>query len=284
MSELINQSSKLLKHMYDPRSGLFSFATRMTDGGFANNFDHPATIRYTVNTLAGLQRAVRDEGIDWDFDAALETFVRQQWTNVTRPSDRGLLLYVLADANHPRTAELFSEVNKLTADVSVLRTFHLQDISWMLMGLCRWAAVSRQADAAKSAERLFRFLDRHFLNKDTMLPYYSLSPWRKAFSAFGGTAYFLRAVSDYALTFNDRYADSIYRESLAQVMALQGPQGEWPWFLIPERANRSCGGLVSGVQRPSRFDVHAVSSSGRRSRDFRGCGSDQEKLPLALWR
>jgi len=94
-----------------------------------------------------------------------------------------------------------------------------------------------------------------------MVPRYSLSSWRAAFSAFGGIAYFLKAMSDYSLAFNDKYAGAVFSESVSQIISLQGPRGEWPWFINATRAR--CR-LVPGLQRPSGLDVDVVPSSRAR--------------------
>ena len=236
MSELIHRSVALLAKMHREEDGLFSFAARETAAGLVNDFQNPGCIRYTINTLAGLQRAVDHGRIHWPVVDTLNRFLVHHTAEITSPADQGLLLAVLARANHLQTGAWFDRVAANTASSQRLSTFHLQDVSWMLIGLTAYAAETDNAAARAASEKLFRFIDRRFLNKDRMLPYYRLAWWRRRFSSFGGIVYFLCAMSDYAEAFSDTYADVVFRESAAQVMALQGPKGEWPWFIDVERA------------------------------------------------
>src|SRR5260370_13505282 len=73
-------------------------------------------------------------------------------------------------------------------------------------------------------------MDRHFLNKDTMLPLHGLSLWRRPFVRFGGIVYFLKALAEYAAAFNNKYAEVIFKEGVSKMLEFQGPRGEWPWF------------------------------------------------------
>src|SRR5262249_45326673 len=58
--ELLRRSSELLANMYDERAALFSYSTRLVNGKYVNDFSNGAgTIRYTINVLAGIQRASR---------------------------------------------------------------------------------------------------------------------------------------------------------------------------------------------------------------------------------
>jgi hypothetical protein len=214
---------------------LFSFAARERDGGIVNDFDHPATLRYTINSFAGLQVATARGGIEWPVDAHLERFLTLHGHRVSSPADQGLLLKVLATAGHARADGLQRQLADQVADPRGLAGLDLQDLSWMLMGLTSYAVATGRPDARGPCDRLFRFMDRRLLDKRTMIPRHSLRRWRGALTSFGGVAYFLKALADYADAFSDAYADAIFRESAAQVMSLQGPHGEWPWFMDARR-------------------------------------------------
>lgn len=235
MSELIRRSVALLRRMHREDDGMFSFAARETPAGLINDFGNPGSIRYTINTLAGLQRAVDHGRIDWPVVETLDCFLAHHAAEITSPADQGLLLAVLARAKHSQIGAWFDRVAANVASSERLSTFHLQDVSWMLIGLTAHAVESGDATARALADELFRFVDRRFINKDNMLPYYRLAWWRRRFSSFGGIAYFLLAMADYADAFSDTHADAVFRQSVAAVMALQGPNGEWPWFIDVKR-------------------------------------------------
>lgn len=237
MSELVRRSFDLLCRMFDPEQALFSHAAHLTATGAIRNDFGPATrLRYSINSFAGLQRAIAHGQVEWPLATYLQQFLERQMSAVTSPADRGLLLYVLSGAGHEARHELFAELARRTADRHGIESLHLQDVSWILMGLTRYAERDRSDASVAAAERVFRAIDRAFLNRDTMIPRYSLAGWRRKFSSFGGVAYFLKAVADYADAFGDRYAGVVFAESVSQIIALQGGYGEWPWFIDNVRA------------------------------------------------
>ena len=59
LGELGSASASLLEDMYRPEDALFPHSTRQDARGLEHTFEHPHTIRYTINTLLGLQRAAR---------------------------------------------------------------------------------------------------------------------------------------------------------------------------------------------------------------------------------
>lgn len=236
MSDLIRSTHRLLMRMYREEDALFSYAAREAGDGIVNDFDHPGTLRYTINCFAGLQAAVAGGRVDWPVRRHLDRFLSLHGGRVSDPADRGLLLLVLAGAGHARAATLHGQLSAMVADPHRLSVLNAQDVGWMLMGLTAHAAATDAADVRRDCERLFRFMDRRFLDKRTLLPRRSLGVWLRSFTTFGAIAYFLKALADYADAFSDAYADALFRESVAQVISLQGERGEWPWFINARRA------------------------------------------------
>jgi hypothetical protein len=230
MSKLIQASISLLQNMYDPYRALFSHKTDLDGGKYTNDFSYASSLRYTINVLAGLQRAQEHRHLHWDLDEELDRFLQLHGQHVTNAGDKGLLLYVAAHGRSKQQHSAFADVRDLVGQPARLRGLNLQEVSWMLTGLTEYAAVSQQAEAVKAAEDLFRFIDRYFLNKDTMLPFHCLSFWRKPFTTFGGIVYFLKALAEYASAFNNKYAEVMFKEGVSKMLEFQGPRGEWPWF------------------------------------------------------
>jgi hypothetical protein len=228
MSKLIQASFSLLQKMYDPKRSLFSYKTDMDAGGrHTNDFSYPFSLRYTINVLTGLQRAREHGRLHWDVDKELDRFLELHGQYIANPGDKGLLLYVAARERSRHHHRIFAEV---VGQLDRLRGLNLQEVSWMLSGLTEYAVASQKPEAVKRAEGLFRFIDRHFLNKRTMLPFHSLSLWRKPFTTFGGIVYYLKALAEYAAAFKNKYAEVIFKEGVGKILEFQGPQGEWPWF------------------------------------------------------
>jgi len=230
MSKLIQASFSLLQKMYDPNRALFSYKTDWRDGKYTSDFSYPHSLRYTINVLAGLQRAQEHRHLHWDVDGHLNRFLRLHGQRISNAGDMGLLLYVAAHGRSQHQHPIFAEVQDLVRQPKRLRRLNLQEVSWLLSGLTEYAATSQKPEAVKVAEDLFRFIDKDFLNKDTMLPFHELSFWRKPFTPFGGIVYFLKALAEYSAAFNNKYAEVIFKEGVSKMLQFQGPTGEWPWF------------------------------------------------------
>jgi hypothetical protein len=43
-------------------------------------------------------------------------------------------------------------------------------------------------------------------------------------------------LADYSRIFGDGHAKTVFGEAVTKTMALQGPEGEWPWFLDVDQA------------------------------------------------
>ncbi len=231
MSRLVQQASRLLREMFDEVQALFSYSLREVDGRYVNDYSHPSRIRYTINVLAGLQAANDVEELGWDVADLVDRFVSLHLPAVVNAADKGLMLHVLASAGHERGGAVLSEIEALLDSWEVTARLNLQEIGWLLSGLCRHAEITGDSRSVASAERLFRVMDRNYLNRDTLLPRFTSQWWRRQFTSFGGLTYFLMALRDYAAAFSDPYAEMVFRESVMKTIQLQGRGGEWPWFV-----------------------------------------------------
>ena len=228
----IEGSIDFLERAYDPESGLFSYSSSLTGGRFTNDFEHPAVVRYSVNSLLGLQEARRHEHggkAVGRFDEMLDRFLDKQWSAVEDWGDRGLLLYVLVrEQRTDRSMELLPRITTFVND-SKAEGLDLQSVSWLLWGVS--AAASAGLDGAETlAHKLFRILHSRYLHRDSLLARHSAQGYRKNLVSFGGTAYYLRALHEYGSFANNEYALTVFDWVVRRVMGLQGPLGEWPWM------------------------------------------------------
>ena len=236
MNQLLKKSSYLLENFYNEKLGLFSYSARYEKGTYQNDFSHPLAYRYTINCLAGIQRVHQVHPEAWDFDGLLEAFLSKQGQAVKKPSDHGFLLSVLADAQHDRTNAQFHEVQQLVDDRKLFLSLTLQDVCWLLSGVTTYARKYQSDEGKALAQKAFKLIHTHYLNRNTMLPVHSLSKYRNGFVSFGGITYFLKAMAEYSQAFSDRYAETLFKEGVRLVIDFQGKQGEWAWFY---NANKS---------------------------------------------
>jgi hypothetical protein len=237
MSQLVEKASKLLLNMFDERTALFSYSTCLQRGRYRNDFSHPSIYRYTINSLAGIQRAVKFYPHLWDFGDILERFLAHQLDNIKNQGDNGLLLAVLAEAEHDNVKVQLKKIQKIIENKKVLLGCSLQDLCWILIGLSAYAKKSGSEVGRELSERVFNVLHQHYFNRGTLFPFHSLETYRRRFVSFGAIAYFLKALYEYSYVFSDKYTETIFRRLTSRIIDVQGPCGEWPWFFDAKKGS-----------------------------------------------
>lgn len=234
MPDLVEAAVGLLNQMRSAEGDLFSYSARLTDGKVVNDFDSGSRFRYTINVLAGLQRVPDAAPGGLQVEDGLDLFLDRHLDAVSNVGDRGLLLFVLANAARDHETLLRSLLS-VAASPAALRRANLQELCWLLLGLSRWGDHARDGETEVAARAVFTLIEREYLNRDTLLPYHSPRGARRRFVSFGGIAYFLMALFEYARTTGDAYAETLAYEASQVVLALQGPSGEWAWFYDADR-------------------------------------------------
>lgn len=230
---LIDGSAAFLAAVYDPETALFPYSTRFDGPAFVNDFRHPATQRYTINTLLGL-RAAAAAGRPLpapiaDVDACVERYVALHADSLRNPADLGLLLVLLEgmDALAPARS---SALERVAAALPGAGRLTAQDLAWMLWGA---VAIARggDAEAAALAHRLHALMTGDFVDPRSLMPRHSLNPLRRHILSFGGLVYHLRALAEYADLTGDTRSEELFARGVAAALALQGEHGEWPWMI-----------------------------------------------------
>jgi len=236
MNLLSQKAISLLENMDDERGKLFSFSTKVSNGKYINDFNNPRKIRYTINVLLGLKKASRCEeySVAWDVEELIIKFIAERREEIDNYADLGLLLLLCADVDRSEAALLLKRISNLVESSKLLKS-NLQDCSWLLWGVVE-AVRQGYKSAEKIARKVFKIAHGYFLDRDTLIPRYSLIWFRKNMSSFGGIAYFLRSMYEYANYFNDQYVLTLFKESVRRIIDFQGPLGEWPWFIEVDNA------------------------------------------------
>jgi hypothetical protein len=218
---------RFLDEVYSPERGLYPYSSRpLPGGGYASDYDNPAAVRYTVNTLLGLH-AARRAGADELVDRFVERHERLRMSS----GDRGLLLVLLAElGRHEGAARALLGSLDRTAREEPAARLNMQDLAWMIWG-CSAAARAGLAGAEQAGHRLFELLAGEFVEPATGLPRHSLRRYRRHIVSFGSCAYFLRALDEHARSGGDVRAVQLFRRAAERILELQGPAGEWPWLL-----------------------------------------------------
>ena len=223
-----------LRRAYDPAATLFSFRSTIDRyGSIVNDFDHPQTVRYTINTFLGLTQAERFLGpIDWMPDVAsrVRVFLSGYEQRLRSHADIGLLLVLLTDVDptHPAIARCLERIDAAISGPTLRQRLNMQDLAWML-----WGATAAAGDPVGGAiaHRLFELIRTRYIDAETGLPHHSLARYRAHLLSFGSLVYFLRSVSEYGERFANEHARQLFRRGVQRALEIQAPDGAWPWML-----------------------------------------------------
>lgn len=219
----------MLRRLYLERQGLFSGSARLSHGDVVNDPCHPGAIRHTINSLLGLQRARECGATDWPVEEHLHRLVAEHGTAIKNVGDRGLLLWLRAAVDLP-DGHLLDSLAHIAADQPAIESLPLQDVCWLLLGLLHAAERWPGSAAEAGGESAWGALESTFFARDSLFPLHAAHGPRRRFVSFGGIVYFLLALHHVARVTGDAYPSVLFRELATQVIALQGPQGEWGWF------------------------------------------------------
>lgn len=235
MTDLCACAESFLLGVYSDAEGLFPFSTRLEDGVFVNDFEHPHTIRYTVNSLLGLRRAAQLNGQGAigvaEVDRMIDRFLDRQYDSISSPADFGLLALLLAERGpSAHLGRALDQLAALARRPQALRKLNLQDLGWILWGASA-AGQRKIAGAERTAQRVFRVVREDFVDERSGLATHSLSLYRRGLVSFGSTVYFLRSSYEYGLFARDPEAHRLFADGVQKMIGIQGPLGEWPWIL-----------------------------------------------------
>ena len=237
LPELCRASSAFLLDVVRVDDGMFPYSTKLRDGAYVNEFEHPAAVRYTINSLMGLQAAARERGdVDSnDVEQLTEKFLSRHGDRIATPADLGLLLVLLAEGNlfSRHAKEVLGGVRRVARGARISR-LTMQDVSWMLWGACTAARVDLDDSAAIAAE-LGELILARFVDPVSRFPRHDLRRYRRDIVSFGAVTYFLRGMYELFRLTGDPRAKRAFEDGVRAVAAVQGDRGEWPWLISARR-------------------------------------------------
>lgn len=182
---------------------------------------------YTLNVLLGMSRVV-DVPAKWD----LATIYRRNARLLTRLPVRdyalGTALWTAAELDLELDAEVAIKVRELLANRSAWNRFHAQDLGMLLIGVV--AQARREPEPwRRLAAPLFEFVESHFRGASGLFMD-TPTGFRRRFATFATQVYLSMACYHYGDYADDERAIDMASVCVRQLIALQGPRGEWPWF------------------------------------------------------
>ncbi len=228
---LLDRSASFLEEVYSRELALYPFSTTIDeDGRYVNDYGS-RSLRYTINSLLGLQEYARAGGSPGEAEVAarVDEFLAKRLDDVTSPADLGLLLVLLRDRpDDPAVAAAVTRLARIVGSGPGTK-MPVQTLAWMQWGLDS-AATSGSRTAANVADRLFTTIREEYVHPGSLLPRHSSTLYRRNVVSFGAIVYFLRAVYEHGRRTGDSWTRGLFRSGVERMLEGQGPQGEWPWL------------------------------------------------------
>lgn len=198
------------------------------DGRASPNESVPSSdVFYTLNVLLGMSRVA---GIPSGIDLP-EIFSRNVLLLTTLPVRKyafGMALWSAAELGLEIPEPVKCELRAILGDESQWRNFRAQDLGMLLAGVVAQARAGEN-EWGRYARPLYRFLKDRF-HSGSGLFFNAPFGLRRRFSTFATQTYLSIACYQYGEFAGDPSALVMADTCVRRLIALQGPQGEWPWF------------------------------------------------------
>jgi hypothetical protein len=226
-SPLIDYALKGLELCWLPEHGCWSHTYHL-DGRTEPNESVPRSdVFYTLNVLLGLSR-VSHVPPHLDLRAIFEHNVGRLMSLKVRQYAFGMALWASAELDVEIRGNILDAIKRVLFDKANWLTFRAQDLGMILSGVTAQARLDPRP-WSRLAEELSAFLiDRYHCPSG--LFYDAASGLRRRFASFATNTYLTLACYHYGQFSNDPRPIEIAHACTRKLIALQGPNGEWPWF------------------------------------------------------
>ncbi|MDA9463519.1 hypothetical protein [Bradyrhizobium sp. CCBAU 53415] len=226
-SPLVRYALRGLERCWLPEHGCWSHIYHLDGRASPNESLRRSDVFYTLNVLLGMSR-IRDVpgGINLS-----ETFHRNadELTALSVPKYAlGMALWASAELGFELPEQVRRQVKALLSDQSGWESFRAQDLGMLLTGV---VAQARAGDKewVRFAAPLYRFLEERF-SSGSGLFFDAASGFRRRFASFATQIYLSIACYHYGEFAGEASALANADACVRKLIALQGPDGEWPWF------------------------------------------------------
>jgi hypothetical protein len=223
----VNYALKGLHRCWLPEDGRWSHIYHL-DGRASPNESLPhSDVFYTLNVLLGMSRVAElPDSINLS-----QIFYRNVVQLTTLPVPKyafGMALWAAAQLELEMPEEAARGLRALLADRAQWETFRAQDLGMLLTGVVAQARAGAK-EWAGFAGPLYRFLKERFHGGSGFF-FDAPSGLRRRFASFATQIYLSMACYHYGEYADDLSAVTAATNCVRKLIALQGPQGEWPWF------------------------------------------------------
>jgi hypothetical protein len=232
-SSVIRYATLGLRRCYMPRAGLWSHKYHLDGRPEPNESVPHSDGYYSLNVLLGFARnAEIVAGEPYDLDAIFNAATRSLLLQRARIYAFGMALWASAELGFDVPANVLAKVRDLNGDPAAAVHWTAQDIGLMLSGV---VAQSRLDPAWCKIATSLRDVILTSLRAPSGLFFDSGTGFRRYFASFATQVYSCLGLFHYGEAMDDPLAIAAANACVTQLIALQGPRGEWPWFFAPSR-------------------------------------------------
>lgn len=188
---------------------------------------------YSLNVLLGMSRVADAGSLGYDRAAIFDTCCRDLMKLNVAKYAYGMALWTSAAMGRELPDEVGDSIHAFVRDRSNWRAFRAQDLGMILTGL-----TARAAAGDDRGRDLLEPLFEHLRSKHACssgLFFEGGGPLRRRFATFATQTYLTIACYTYSEFSRDERALALANRCVRTLVALQGPQGEWPWFYYVPR-------------------------------------------------
>ncbi|WP_271621554.1 hypothetical protein [Bradyrhizobium sp. CCBAU 51745] len=224
---MIDYALRGLRQCWISEKGRWSHIYHL-DGRASPNESLPhSDVFYTLNVLLGMSR-VRDIPDDIDLAQIFDRNVDELTRLPVAKYAFGMALWAAAELGFALPEPVKRKVRAILTDQARWKSFRAQDLGMLLIGVVAQTRAGEN-EWAVFADPLFRFL-RHRFRSESGLFFDTPFGFRRRFASFATQIYLAMGCYEYGDFVRDGYAIHLADKCVRKLIALQGPQGEWPWF------------------------------------------------------
>jgi hypothetical protein len=235
-SPLVSYTMQGLRRCWMSDLGRYSHRFRFDVPEPANDSILESDAFYTLNVLLGFSQLPTAAGYEY---LDIKSTYNECCADLRLPNVRiyrlGMALWTGATLNIEPPGSVVDQVKAILSDPNALRRATAQDVGMLLSGTTaialrdggRWPA---------AAEMLAVHLEKHYRNPSSDIFYNQAVGYRRRFSSFASQVYSILALYHFGEAFERDWAVGVANTAAIQMIALQGPRGEWGWFYYVPRA------------------------------------------------
>lgn len=231
-SPLISYALKGLDRCWLPQCGRWSHIYHLDGRAEPNKSVPHSDVFYSLNVVLGCSRV---QQIPSNIDVR-EIFQRNVSQLITLPVQKyafGVALWASAELGLDIPGNVIDAISTLLSSKENWLTFRAQDLGMILSGVVAQSRSHPKLWSRLAAELATFLLDRYYCTSGLFCD--APIGLRRRFASFATNTYLTLACYIYGECANDQRFIDVANSCARALIALQGPNGEWPWFFDAER-------------------------------------------------